>query len=335
MFSLNPRRILQAVAGNWVPKVLSIALALTIFMIHRLDTLETRFFSNPLILELPSHLCPSSSYVRMIRITLRGDANNIQPIQNDDIEAYIDLNNYESPGLYYVPVRIRKKGTALGVEPLEISVNPVAMNITLDYKQNKYVPLTATIEGSPEPGFDLVSHTLSPAQVVLEGPTSLLDNVLELYTDVIDLNGRNADFSVTVPILSRDPLLTIRGNGTTEFKGFVHSRIDVRNFGNIPITLLNLAPGLRAEPDFRTGTVRLEGSRGNLDAFSPPAGFLTVDCSGITGAGRYTLPVTAALPPSLSLIRTDPAELGITVTSPDMAAPESAETPETVETEDR
>ncbi|MDR2178245.1 MAG: hypothetical protein LBP20_09440 [Treponema sp.] len=321
MFSLNPKRILRAVAENWVPKVLSIALALAIFMIHRMNTLETRFFSTPLIMEMSSHLCPSSPYTRMIRVTLRGDANNIQPIQDDDIEAYIDLGDYESPGMYHIPIKIRKKGTALGVEPLEISVNPVTLNIELDYKQNKYVPLTANIEGSPEPGFDLVSHTLSPAHVILEGPSGLLANVLELYTDVIDLNGQNADFSVTVPILNRDPLLTIRGSGTTEFKGFIHSRVDVRNFGNIPITLLNLDPGLRAEPDFKTGTVRLEGSRGNLDAFSPPPSFLTVDCSAVTGAGRYTLPVVAALPPSLSLIRTDPGELGITVTSPDAAAP--------------
>ncbi|MDR0669267.1 MAG: hypothetical protein LBF95_04220 [Treponema sp.] len=313
MFSLNPKRIFQTLAENWVPKVLSIALALTIFMIHRINTLETRFFSTPLILELPSHLCPSSSYVRMIRITLRGDANNIQPIQDDDIEAYIDLNDYESPGSYHVPIKVRKKGAALEVEPLEISMTPVAITIELDYKQSRYVPLTANIDGTPEPGFDLVSHTLSPAQVVLEGPGGLLENVLELYTDVIDLNGRNADFSVTVPILNRDPLLTIRGSAMTEFKGFIHSRIDVRNFGSLPITLLNLDAAFRAEPDFRTGTVRLEGSRGNLDAFSPPPGFLTVDCSIITGAGRYTLPVKAALPPSLSLVRTDPEELGITV----------------------
>jgi YbbR domain-containing protein len=313
MFSLNLKKLLRGMAENWVPKVLSIALALVIFLIHRMNTLETRFFSNPLTLDLPSHLCPSSPYTRMIRITLRGEANNIQPILDDDIEAYIDLNSYESPGIYHVPLRIRKKGTALGVEPLEISVSPVSMSIELDFKQNKYVPLTANIDGTPEPGFDLVSHTLSPAQVVLEGPSGLLENVLELYTDVIDLNGRNADFSVTVPILNRDPLLTIRGNGTTEFKGFVHSRIDVRNFGNIPITLSNLEPGLRAEPDFRTGSVRLEGSRGNLDAFSPPPGFLTVDCSGLAAPGRYTLPIRAALPPSLSLVRTDPAELGITL----------------------
>jgi hypothetical protein len=189
------------------------------------------------------------------------------------------------------------------------------MDIELDYKQNKYVPLTANIEGSPEPGFDLVSHTLSPTQVVLEGPSGLLENVLELYTDVIDLNGRNADFSATLAILNRDPLLTIRGNGTTEFKGFIHARVDVRNFGNLPIVLSSLRPGLLGEGDRRTGSVRLEGRREDLDAFTPPVNFLTVDCSSISEAGRYTLPVRAVPPPSLNLIRTEPAELGLTVTA--------------------
>jgi YbbR domain-containing protein len=314
MFLPNPKKLLQRAAENWVPKVLSIALALVIFMIHRMNTLEIRFFSSPLVLELPSHLCPSGPYARMVRITLRGDANNIQPIQNDDIEAYVDLNNYESPGVYHVPVRIRKKGTAQGMEPLEISVEPVALNIELDHKENKYVPLTAIIEGSTEPGFELVSHTLSPTQVVLEGPVGLLDDVPELYTDVIDLNGRNADFSVTVAILNRDPLLTIRGNGMTEFRGFIHSRVDVRNFGNLPIVFTGLGPGLQAAADIRTGAVRLEGSREALDTFSPPADFLTVDCSGITGAGRYTLPVEVSPPQALGLVRVDPEELGITVT---------------------
>jgi hypothetical protein len=313
MFSLNLKGLLTRLAENWVPKVLSIALALVIFMFHRLNSMETRFFSIPVILEIPSHLCPAGPYARMVRVSLRGDANNIQPIQHDDIEAYLDLDDYESPGNYHAPVRLRKKGAALEVETLEMTVDPQAMDIVLDYKQSKYVPLKASIEGSPEPGYDLVSHTLSPTQVVLEGPSGLLDNVLELYTDVIDLNGRNADFSSNVAILNRDPLLTIRGNGITEFKGFVHARIDVRNFGNLPITLSSLQPGLRGEGDIRTGSVRLEGRRGDLDSFTPPPDFLTVDCSGITAPGRYILPVRAGLPPSLRLLRTEPEELGITI----------------------
>jgi hypothetical protein len=38
-------------------------------------------------------LVPASSYPRMVRITLRGEANNVFPIMEEDIEAYLDLRS--------------------------------------------------------------------------------------------------------------------------------------------------------------------------------------------------------------------------------------------------
>jgi YbbR domain-containing protein len=311
----SARKILVKVADNWVAKVLSVFLAIIIFVFHRMTTLESRFFLTPLIVELPAHLVPSSSYTRMIRVTLRGDADNIMPILEDDVEAYIDLGNIELPGSFRAPVQIRKKGSAVGVEPLEISFNPVEIELELDQKSSKYVPLTANIQGSLDPGYDLVSHSLTPTQVALDGPAKLLDQVTELYTDVIDLEGRNADFSVMVSILNRDPLLTIRGNGMTEFRGFVRSRLAVRNFGSLPISVLGLDERFLPELDVAFGSVRISGPQVELDAFVPPQPFLSIDCSEITGEGVYTLPVKVDLPPSLSLVRGEPQEIIVTVNS--------------------
>jgi YbbR domain-containing protein len=313
MPSLNLRKILVGVADNWVAKVLSVFLAIVFFVFHRMTTMESRFFLSPLIVELPDHLVPSSPYARMIRVTLRGDAGNIMPILEDDVEAYIDLRNIDSPGFYQTPVQIRKKGSAVEVEPLEISFNPIEIELELDHKSSKYVPLTANIQGSLEPGYDLISHSLTPTQVALDGPAKLLDQVSELYTDIIDLNGRNADFSVMVSILNRDPLLTIRGNGMTEFRGFVRSRVEVRNFSSLPITIVGLDNRFLPEPDIAFGNVRISGPPIELDSFVPPQAFLSVDCSGITGEGAYTLPVKVNLPSSLSLVRSEPMEITVAV----------------------
>ncbi|MDR3193353.1 MAG: hypothetical protein LBT87_09840 [Treponema sp.] len=315
MFSSNLRKILVKAADNWVAKVLSVFLAIIVFVFHRMTTMESRFFLTPLIVELPAHLVPSSSYTRMIRVTLRGDANNIMPILEDDVEAYIDLGHIDVPGSFRAPVQIRKKGSAVGVEPLEISFNPIEIELELDQKSSKYVPLTANIQGSLEPGYDLVSHSLTPTQVALDGPGKLLDQVAELYTDIIDLEGRNADFSVMVSILNRDPLLTIRGNGMTEFRGFVRSRVAVRNFSSLPITIEGLDKRFLPELDVAFGNVRVSGPQVELDAFVPPRSFLSVDCSGITGEGVYTLPVKVNLPPSLNLERGEPREITVAVSS--------------------
>jgi YbbR domain-containing protein len=307
---------------NWVAKVLSVFLAIIVFVFHRMTTMESRFFLTPLTVELPSHLVPSSPYTRKIRVTLRGDADNIIPILEDDVEAYIDLGHIELPGSFRAPVQIRKKGSAVGVEPLEISFNPFEIELELDQKSSKYVPLTANIQGSLEPGYDLVSHSLTPTQVALDGPAKLLDQVTELYTDIIDLDGRNADFSVMVSILNRDPLLTIRGNGMTEFRGFVRSRVAVRNFGSLPITIEGLDRRFLPESDVSFGNVRISGPQVELDAFVPPRSFLSVDCSGITGEGVYTLPVKVNLPPSLNLVRGEPGEITMAVSSTDEKAGE-------------
>jgi hypothetical protein len=116
---------------------------------------------------------------------------------------------------------------------------------------------------------------------------------------------------VVVSILNRDPLLTIRGNGMTEFRGFVRSRIAVRNFGSLPIAIEGLDGRFLPEPDTAFGSVRISGPQTELDAFVAPRPFLSVDCSGISGEGAYSLPVKVNLPPTLSLVRIEPQEITV------------------------
>jgi YbbR domain-containing protein len=314
MFSLNGRKILAKAAENWPAKVLAIALALILFVFHRMSTLEDRFFSAPLTVELSPSLTPATSYTRMIRVMLRGDANSIFPILEDDIEPYVDLRKYSAEGSYRVPVQVRKKGTALGAGPLQISVEPVEISLELDRKISKYVPITANLRGNLGTGYDLVSYTLSPTQVVVDGPMNILGGISELYTDFIDLEGRTEDFSVVVNILNRDPLLAIRGTGTTEFRGFVRRMVPVRSIDAVPIAVNGLDPRFAADLTVKTGSVRVEGLQRELDRFTPPENFLSVDCSLLSGPGVYTLPVNVNLPSSFNLVWREPQEVDVTVT---------------------
>ncbi|MDR1239837.1 MAG: hypothetical protein LBK27_06965 [Treponema sp.] len=313
MFSLNLDKLLARVAENWLAKVLSIALAIILFVFHRMSSLEDRFFFVPLNVEVNATLTPASPYARMIRVSLRGEATSIYPILEDDIEAYIDLKKYEVPGSYRAPVQIRKLGTALEVDPLEISVDPIEISLELDQKISKYVPITANLGGSLQAGYDLISYTLIPAQVVVDGPLSLLGTITGLSTEYIDLDDRNGDFSLTVNILNRDPLLVIRGNGSAEFHGFVRRTVPVRNFTDLPISVKGLAGDLAGAADVKTGSVRLEGVQNELDLFTPPPGFLYLDASGLAGPGAFTLPVQADLPEGFKLLRQEPLEAVLTI----------------------
>jgi hypothetical protein len=303
----DSRKILAGVAENWHVKVLSVAAAFILFVFHHMSLLEDRFFSAPLRVETNGNLVPASSYPRMVRITLRGEANSIYPILEDDIEAYLDLTRHISEGTYRAPVQIRKKGTALGVEPLEISVDPLEVSIELDQKISKYVPLTPNFQGYLESGYELVSYTLTPTQVVVDGPLRLMSGLSELFTDFIELGGRSEDFIATVHIMNRDPLLVIRGDGMTEFRGLVRKFIMIRSFENLPIEIRSLDGEFEGTPAIETGSIRIEGPQSELEAFEPGANTLYLDCSQITESGVYTLQVQADIPRVFTLIRSDPS----------------------------
>jgi hypothetical protein len=306
------KQLLARITEKWPVKVLSIVAAIILFVFHRLNNIQERFFPVPLQLEIGNNLVPSSSYPRNIRVTLRGDANSIYPVVENDIEAYLDLTKYKEPGSYKAAIQIQKKGTALEVENLEIIVEPMEIAIDLDTKLSKYVPIAPNFEGNPEKGYELVSYTLEPNQMVIDGPLNLITSVAELSTDTIDLQSRNEDFTVRLKIVNPNPLVVIRGDGMTEFRGFIRESIMIRSFDGIPISITGLS-GDFVTPETGFGSLRLEGAQRLVEVFEPREDTLSVDASDITAPGAYVLPVKASVPEAFTLSRQEPLEITLQI----------------------
>jgi YbbR domain-containing protein len=306
MFSLNGRTLLAKVAENWPAKVISIAMAIVLFVFHRMSLLEERFFSVLLSIETDTQLTPASPYPRMIKVTLRGDANTIYPILEEDIQAYIDLNKYTEPGTYRAPVQIHKKGTALRAEALEIFVDPLEVVLILDERLSKTVPIKAKFRGAVEMGYELSEYTLDPAHVVIDGPMGLLKDISDLSTDFIELTGRSVDFSATVRILNDEPLIVIRGNGLTEFHGTIREQLRIQNIEDIPIRMNGLDEQFSGELEITIGSARIEGGQTIFDKLKAQDVGLYVDCSSINNEGDFLLPVFVFFPTMFTLIRHDP-----------------------------
>ena len=310
---MNARKILLKAIENWPAKVLSIGLALMLFVFHRMSTLEERFFSVPLNIERSGPLVPSTPYPRMIRVNLRGEPASIFSIMESDIEVYVDMERLEQPGVYTVPVQWRTRGAALGAEPVQITVDPMEITLSLDHRISRAVPVTASLRGQIEAGHLLTYYSLNPAEVVIEGPAGLISGIPEIFTEVIELDGRRNDFSVTAVVLNPNPLMIIRGSGTSEFRGNITQIIPVRNIANVPITITGLMQDFSGELELAAAGIRLEGeSQAVLDGFTPPPGFLRVDGSGINQPGTYILRVLAGNAENVT-IRVEPEEVRLHV----------------------
>jgi len=311
---LNNKKIWGTIFENWPVKVLSVALALILFVFNRLNTLTTRVLSVPLTIETSAQLVPASAYPQNVRVNLRSEDEGIKSITENDIDAFVDLSRYEEGGLYSAPVQVRKKGNALGIEPLELAVYPPKISLQLDQRINRTIPLTAAIRGRAAEGFDMVSYTLSPQEVVIAGPRSSLEAMVELETDSIDLDGRNTDFTAVVTIVNPSQLFVLRGNGTAEFSCLIRPSVSVRSIEEIPIILMGLNDEFDADTGGKMGSIRIEGRQSALDEFQPPEDFFMVDCVDITAPGTYTLPIVVNLSQDFTISRREPEELSLTVT---------------------
>jgi YbbR domain-containing protein len=312
---LNTRKLILGLVENWPAKVLSVAIALILFVFHEMSTLTTRTIIVPLAIETNSALTPGSAYPRNVRVRLRGESDGVKVILDNDIEAYLDFSRHESEGQYRAPVQVRRKGSALVPEPLEITVNPLEVSVNLEKRINKTVPLAASVHGNAADGFELVSYSVSPAEVAMSGPSRLMESINDIKTDPVDIDGRKNDFNVMVNIANPNPaLLSIRGDAYAEFRCVIRPSVPVRNIDGIAIDITGLDLMFESELGVKTGSVRLEAGQSLLDNFSVRSGFLSVDCSSITEPGTYTLPVKVDLPEGFILIKCEPDEVAVTVT---------------------
>jgi YbbR domain-containing protein len=228
---LNRAKLFSKITEKWTVKVLSLAAAVIISIFYRMNSLETRFFTVPLLIESSDTLLPANSFPESVKISVRGESEKIQPILAEDIEAFIDLKRYINEGNYKAPVQIRKKGTALGVEPMEVSVLPVEIPLLLEHKMTRNVSVFPVIRGSAAEGYELKSQSLTPSTVIVEGPRSIIDSRIEFSTEPINLDRRYEDFSILVNIKNDNPLLYIHGSSILEFRGTI-SRIARREQEN-------------------------------------------------------------------------------------------------------
>ena len=312
---MRSRRISRVILDDLPVKVICLAAAVILLLFHRVTTLSERFFSVPLDVSTAPGLAVASAYPRSVRITLRGAGDAIFPILEDDVQASVSLDGHRTPGVYRAEVKVDRKGTAQGVEPLEIRVEPPTITFTVEPLMEKRVVVTPDIKGTPAYGYELVQSGITPENVIIRGARSRVQSVASLPTEEIDLTGRTSSFAARVKVVAPNPLVKVSGDAAVDFHATVQEATVQHVFDGVPVSPFDLSPHLALKEPPGAGRLKVQGTQLAVDALRPEDLRLLLELGTVRRAGTYTLPIRADSAPGVMVLEWEPKDVTVVVTS--------------------
>ena len=305
--------LLQRVFENWPAKALSFVAAMLLLVFHDITRLEERFVSVPLAVQIQSSLMPASPYPRLVRVRIRGEADQVLRVLEEDIEAVVDLTRFTEEGTYQAQVVVTRRGGGSDSSALELSVEPGSITVTIEQRMVKSVEVIPTTSGFPPSGYELSQSLMTPSSVEIEGPRSRLDGLTRVRTEDIELSNRREPFTERVRLVAPDPLVRFPGGDIVEFRGIVEEAVALHTFEGVEVVVTGLRADLRLAQNLPAGTVRVQARQLDLARTSSADVQLLIDASGIEEAGQIRLPVRAVVPHGFVVLRYDPLSMVLLV----------------------
>ncbi|PIE98477.1 MAG: hypothetical protein CR988_02980 [Treponema sp.] len=297
---------------NWPVKILCLIFALVLFQFYRRSLLDKRYFSVPLTIE-SNNLLPSSNYPRTVKIELWGEAIGISGIHKEDVKAYLDLEQYGDEGEHRVPVTIKLTGSALNIEPLEVSVDPKEIKVNLEPGVTKRVPVILSIKGNPAENYEISEEVINPPTVEIIGPQSVMEKSTNMLTESISIEGRDKDFDGQATLLNINPFVSILGKGQISYSVKIREALIIKEYKGVVVGIENLNDNLEVTSNIPTVSFVINGKKKLLNSWTVNDNFLKLDCSNITEPGIYDINVKVASSNKFTEIKINPSIIQLVI----------------------
>jgi YbbR domain-containing protein len=145
-------------------------------------------------------------------------------------------------------------------------IEPASIRIKLEPNVTKRIRVEAKLEGNVSEGREVYSANVIPGEVEIEGPQSLVDKIDHVFTETVNVRGRDADFQTPVEIEIPRNSFQVKTPGPIELSVVIGEERLQRRFANAPVRWLDKS----ATGRLLTKTVQLEvfGPKSAVEALS-------------------------------------------------------------------
>jgi YbbR domain-containing protein len=199
-----------------------------------------------------------------------------------------------------------------GVQVAQVTPSTVA--IEFEPSASRLVSVVPSVDGRPAPGYVVGKVAADPARVEVIGPDSAVKRVTEALTEPVSVNGARSRVQEVVTVGTVDPSLRVKNpRGVTVTVQILPAPLE-RTLRNRPLHLRNLGPNLTAAAVPDSVDVAVRGDRDTLAHLVADEIVAFVDVSGL-GIGEYTLNVHTDNSQNVGVLRIDPANVQVRITS--------------------
>ncbi len=195
---------------DWLIKLLSLGLGIFLwYFVAGADQVDSTITMPIELVNLPTDLVIANpSFKQEIEVSLRGPRSLVQGARDQHLSRRVDLSKVQ-PG----PFTIQNTSDTINL-PRGLSLvrlQPTNIVLQLDRLSQKNLPIHPVTEGVLTPGYALRHITLSPDNIRVSGPKTLLDSIATLQTKAIDINGLRDTATKQVPVTIPPELLELIG----------------------------------------------------------------------------------------------------------------------------
>ncbi len=297
----NTRRLISRITEDWVSKVICVAVAVLIYVFHRIAVLEHKNFTVPLKVQAEGLLVNETAVPNYVKITVRCDADSIGAVTPQGISAVLDLNQYTEPGQYDVPVVLSISQEMMLIDPLEVSVRPEYVSLVLDEQVQKYVNVQPSLSGEVNHGYVIKNIEVVPSTVKITGPSKIVEKTSHIYTERVNVKGAATGFSADVALDNVNALVRPHYEGSFRVSVSIAAAPSEQNFRAVRPSIILLDPRFKNDAEIPPLDFTLAGTVPGMENFTLTQDVVVVDCSAITEEGRYELPVLFSLPQNITV----------------------------------
>lgn len=296
-------QLAEKIFKNWPAKILCFICAVFLYMFHQSVMVEKRSFVIPLEIVQDGIVMPVGDYTKNVTVIVRANTEEITSVHTSQIKAYVNLNNITKSGEYSLPVNISLAEELMVYDPFEIKVKPESVKINVEKKASKFISVKPSIVGEPAHGYKVSDIKIEPSYIEIAGPESMLMEIDELGTDVIDINKATTKQFARVSGFELSKIIELKDENEYNVEIIIEPVVMEKKFEGFKIQPISLSEDFELMNTLPTANLVLQGIVPMLETFNLNAYSVQVDLSSIKEEGTYELPVKYVFPSYFKLIR--------------------------------